>query len=138
MQAATGGAAAIMKIGMLRAASRPPCAQTSINRGSVKLSAAHVGNAGDHRHHQHDLEEDRGRVMEAGREEFHDVLGIPGIAQVLRHVHVQMIRVRIDQARCQAGEAAQEVRPRAEQRRPAIFGEARKQSAEDFARRRTP
>ena len=40
------------------------------------------------------------------------MLRVPRIAQILRHMHVQMVGVRIDQAGSQAGQPAQEIAAR--------------------------
>ena len=86
-----------------------------------------------HGQHQHRFEENRRRVVEARREEFHDVLRIPRVPQVLRHVHVQVVRVRVDQAGCQAGQAAQKIAARLEPRRPPVFAVRREHHPQRLA-----
>src|SRR2546430_11695454 len=71
--------------------------------------------------------------MEAGREELHDVLEVPRVAQVLRHVHVQMICVRVDQARQHASACGDEVEPRAAQSGLAAGGVRREEHLQELA-----
>jgi hypothetical protein len=67
-------------------------------------------------------------MMEIHRKEFHDARGEVWIAQILPYMHVEVIRVRIQQARRHARQGAQEVLPRPLDPRRAAFLAGRQQN----------